>query len=105
MYPAGDLSELAGRKRRIQERIRRRRGELALEARRLAQPIALVDRGVALWRRTSPWIRYVVLPAGFLARRGVIGPRVRVPRWLRWAPVVLRTARLLREMAAARRAQ
>lgn len=101
MYPAGDLKRLAGRKRRLCERAVANRAELAAHAANLSRPVVLADRAVDLWRRMSPWIKYLALPAGLLARRPVARQFARVPRLLRWAPLALRMVRLFRDVAAA----
>ena len=101
MYPAGDLRQLAERKRELCERAVRDRAQLAAHAANLARPVVLADRAIDLWRRMSPWIKYVALPAGVFARRPVVRQLQRVPRFLRWAPVALRAIRIFRDVVAA----
>jgi len=100
MYPAGDLKRLAERKRRLCARAVINRAELSAHAANLARPVVLADRAIALWHRMSPWVKYVALPAGLLARRPVVRQLSRVPRFLRWAPVALRAVRIFRDVVA-----
>jgi len=66
MYPHGELKALASRKAILQARIAVRRWESAQAAAELAHPIALVDRGVEMWRRISPFVKLLAVPGGLL---------------------------------------
>ena len=74
MYPSGELTRLATRKTLLQARIAIRRWECAAAASELARPIALVDRGLDLWKRFAPFIKLLGVPATLLVlkkfRRG-----------------------------------
>jgi hypothetical protein len=69
MYPSGQLAQLATRKAMLQARIAVRRWECAAAAVQLARPVALLDRGIEMWRRVSPIVKILIVPAGlFLAQ-------------------------------------
>src|SRR3954447_4678213 len=69
MYPHGELVELAERKRLLQARIDVHRWECAAAAAELSRPIAMIDRGVATWRRISPFAKLLGIPAGIFLTR------------------------------------
>ena len=69
MYPRRKLNELALRKALLEVRIAVRRAECAIAAAELVRPIALIDRGVVLWRRVSPMVKFMIVPAGVLLTR------------------------------------
>jgi hypothetical protein len=105
MYPSGELARLAQRKVILQARIAVRRWECASAAAELAKPIAVVDRGIELWRRFAPFIKLLGVPAGLLLLRRLRPGRNRkndaAPRKKRGKiagligalPVILRVAR------------
>jgi hypothetical protein len=113
MYPSRQLTELAARKTLLQARIAVRRWECASAAAQIARPIALIDRGIALWRRISPVIKILGIPAGiflvqFFKRRGArtaakkSGKMAAVMAAL---PMILRGVKMMQEMRGAHRAR
>jgi hypothetical protein len=104
MYPQRELSELAERKRLLQARIEVRRWECAAAAEELSRPIAVVDRGIELWKKISPFVKFIGLPMTFLGARKVLhhAGRGKLSKLLGLLPVVLRTARTVMQMRAAR---
>jgi hypothetical protein len=95
MYPAGELSQLAVAKARLQGRIRVRRELVAISGRQVAATIDRID----LWRqRIQRWrgLLPLVLPFVFRART----PRSKFGSLLKWAPVVLKVYQGWRRFAA-----
>ncbi len=101
MYSHRELTRLGAHKAALRQRIARRRIECAAVATRALQPVAWLDRMVALWRRVAPFAPFAALPLGFLfprpaaKRAGLLGPL------LRWGPVLFGVVRHL--TGAARR--
>lgn len=106
MYPRRELDALAARKAIVQARIEVRRWECVQAAQALSRPIAVVDRGLELWRRISPLVKLMGLPAAFLGARKIFrkaGPG----KWSKLAallPAIFRGARIVMQMRAARAA-
>lgn len=107
MYPHGELKALAARKAILQARIAVRRWESAQAAAELAQPIALIDRGVEMWQRISPFVKLLAVPAGLLlaklwkARhraRGASGGKIGL--LLAVLPVIMRGVKFFQETRA-----
>jgi hypothetical protein len=69
MYPSGELTRLAQRKSVIQARIAVRRWETAAAVLDVARPIAYIDRAIELWRRVSPFLKFLAVPAGIMVTR------------------------------------
>jgi hypothetical protein len=99
MYPAGELNALAARKELLRLRIAQHRYRCVESVTQLAQPVALVDRAMALWRRMPSIVKLIGVPLGLFFGRKV-APRVGgFSTLLRYAPMAMRVAR----MVAARR--
>src|SRR5687768_705988 len=64
MYPSGQLSDLSTRKALLRARIAVRRWECAAAAAEIGRPIAIIDRGIALWKRVSPLVKALIIPGG-----------------------------------------
>lgn len=93
MYPRQELSILAGRKAVLLGRIGLQRELCAAAAARAARPLKLLDRGIARWRRLSPFVKFAAIPLGFLLKRS-LGRRARVlGGMMRWGPIVLGAVR------------
>ena len=95
MYPQRALTGLAARKAALQCDIMLSRAHCAGATARIAQPLAWLDRALALWRQLSP-----LAPLACLALRGLAmrraSPRARFTRSvLRWSPIVFAAARSL----------
>lgn len=106
MFPGEELDDLARRKALLQARIALGRFDCATAAEALVRPLALIDRGVLLWRRISPVVKLLAIPAGlFLGRR--LGGRAsrrrggRLGTVLSLAPLFLRGVRLFTSARAA----
>lgn len=108
MYPNEELTRLAERKARLRVEIDLHRRHCASAAAQLAAPLAAVDRGIATWRRISPWVKLLALPGGLLMGRLFGGgSRLGRPRggWLATAmaaiPLVIRGAKMATKLKAA----
>lgn len=69
MFPNQDLTDLARRKALLQANIALCRLDCRTAATALTRPIALIDRGLAMWRRVSPAAKLFAIPAGLLVSR------------------------------------
>lgn len=109
MYPHGELKALAARKAILQARIAVRRWESAQAAAELAHPIALVDRGVEMWRRISPFVKLLAVPGGLLLAKlwksrhpGRGGSGGKLGLLFAALPAILRGVKFFQEMRATR---
>jgi hypothetical protein len=108
MFPQEELNQLARRKALLQARIALCRIECRVAAAELARPIGLIDRGVEIWRKISPFAKLVAVPAGLLLGRALGrrpsaggGPRGKLATIVSLLPLLLRGVKLF---AAARAA-
>lgn len=108
MFPQEELNQLARRKALLQARIALCRIECRVAAAELARPIVLIDRGVEIWRKISPFAKLVAVPAGLLLGRALGrrpipggGHRGKLATIVSLLPLILRGAKLF---AAARAA-
>lgn len=93
MHAERELTALAVGKAALRQRIARHRRLTVQAAARAVQPLALLDRAVAHWRRLSPLARIVAVPLGFALHRA-LAPRHRLlGAFLRWSPLVLGAVR------------
>jgi hypothetical protein len=93
MYPQGELRRLAVHKAALRRRITHRRAECVAASVRLAQPVAWLDRALALWRRLSPIALVAAVPLGFLIKR-TVSPRIKmIGSIMKWAPIVFGAVR------------
>jgi len=89
MYPDRELIRLTLHKAALRRRITLRRTECAVAAAAVGQPLAWLDRLLALWRQLSPLLKIAAVPAGFLLGRSV-RPRSRLlGTLLRWSPLLV----------------
>lgn len=102
MYPAGELKRLTERKALLQARIAVKRWECAAAGAELARPLETIDRGIALWRRISPWVKIVGVPAALLALRPLLkrAPGGMFAKALAALPVILKTWRTVQAARA-----
>jgi hypothetical protein len=95
MYPDRELSRLAAHKVALRQNIADHRAQCAAAAARATQPLAWVDRMLALWRRLSPLAEFTAVPLSLLVQRAV-SPRLKILRTLvRWSPLVFGVVRVL----------
>ena len=88
MYPDRELIRLAAHKAALRRDIVLRRAQCVEAAARVAQPLELLDRMLALWRRYAALAQIAAVPLGFLITRTVL-PRLKILRSVvRWAPLV-----------------
>jgi len=111
MYPDRELTELTERKQLLQARIALRRWECAAAAAELARPVAGIDRAVGAWRRVSPFVKFLGVPAGFLLTRFISGKRKspmaskgKLGLLLTALPLIVRGAKVVMAVRAARSA-
>ena len=113
MYPTGKLTELATRKAVLQARIAVRRWECAAAAVELARPVALLDRGIAAWRRISPIVKLLIVPGGlfltqWLRKRNPAAAAKKTGKMAAvmaaW-PLVLQGWKMVQDIRAAKKAQ
>jgi len=105
MYPRRELAALTDRKAIVQARIDVRRWECAEAVEELSRPIAVVDRGIAAWRKISPLVKLIGLPASLLSMRKLLRHtgRRRISKLVALMPIILRGAKAVMQMRAARR--
>jgi hypothetical protein len=95
MYPQQELTRLAAHKLALRSRIAARRIACCAAVAHLAQPVAWLDRLLALWRQLSPMAAVAAVPLGALAQR-LLFPRHRLlGSLLRWGPLAYRAWRRL----------
>lgn len=88
MYPQTDLTELGGRKLVLRQRIALRRWQCAIDARRAAQPLVLLDKAYVRWQAISPFAKLAIVPATLLLKK-MLFPKARVAKSaLRWVPAI-----------------
>ena len=93
MYPQRELIRLAAYKAALRRGIALRRAYCATAASRLAQPVAWLDRMVAIVRQLSPVALFAAVPLGVFVQRTVF-PRMKILGTLaRWGPLVVNAAR------------
>jgi hypothetical protein len=113
MYPTGALADLAARKRILQARIAVRRLECVEAAMVLSQPVATLDRGLAMWRKIAPFAKLLAIPGGiFLARSfqrrraaGRTAKRGKIAALFAALPLIMRGAKIVMQFRAAHAAQ
>ncbi len=93
MYPQHELTRLAAHKSLLRQRIATRRLECGVAVAHLAQPVAWLDRVLAVWQQLAPMAAVAAIPLGALAQR-LIFPRHRLlGALLRWGPLAFRALR------------
>lgn len=94
MHHERELNRLALHKAVLRRRIGRHRAECVRAATHVLQPLAWLDRALALWRRLAPFAAFAAVPLGFLLLKRSAAPRPRMlGTLLRWAPIVLGAVR------------
>ncbi len=102
MYSDRELIRLAVHKAALRHRIARQRVRCAEAAARVTQPLAWLDRVLALWHRLSPFARLAAVPLGFLVQRTVFPRRKILGSLFRWGPLVLSAVGGIRTAVKAR---
>lgn len=69
MHADRDLAALGARKALLQARIAVHRMECVMTGSRITRPLAAFDRLWSQWKRLSPWVKLVGVPAALLALR------------------------------------
>ena len=89
MYPSGELSLLALRKTGLRRRIAARRCECEAAARRVVQPLVLIDSVVGRWRRLPAFAKFAAVPSALAAGWWLAGRAKTAGTLLRWGPLVI----------------
>jgi hypothetical protein len=89
MYPQRELTRLAAYKTALRWDIALHRTQCAAAASRVAQPLAWLDRMLALWRRLSTFGPLAAVLLGWVVTRTVFPRRKILGSLLRWAPLAL----------------
>ncbi|MDB6094661.1 MAG: hypothetical protein JWM32_2223 [Verrucomicrobia bacterium] len=96
MYPAGELDELALRKRLLRSSIARNRWEMREAAVELVRPLEWVDRVIAKWRQISPFMKIAAVPLGFMLKKSIF-PRIGIfSSLIKFAPMAFSMFRSFR---------
>lgn len=66
MYPQRQLTLLAVRKSRLQQRIARRRVQCVVDTARVTKPLEWLDQALTIWRRVPLIVKRAVAPFGLL---------------------------------------
>jgi len=88
MYPQRELTRLAAYKTALRWDIALHRTQCVEAASRMAQPLAWLDRMLALWRRLSSFGPLAAVLLGWVVTRTVFRRRKILGSLLRWAPLV-----------------
>ena len=95
MYPDRELIRLAAHKVVLRRNIAARRRECVEAAAGVLEPLAWLDRMLALWKKFAP---FAAVPLGFLVTRAV-APRLKILRSvMRWGPLVVGAVRGIRSI-------
>ncbi len=101
MYPQAELKALAARKAALVHELDRGRAELGAAAGRVLAPLELAGRLWSLGQRAVRLIRFATDRPPFAGRTPPARPASALTTWLRWLPLVVGTARLVRKIAGA----
>lgn len=93
MYAHRELIRLSVHKGILRRRIGRQRAECVGAVTRLAQPVAWLDRAIALWRRFAPFAPLAAVPLGFLFKRAAAPRTSLLSLALRWGPALFGAVR------------
>jgi hypothetical protein len=94
MYPQGELTALAARKAALHRRIAYHRAQCQLASAGLAQPLQWADRGLALWRRLSPYFKVAAVPLALLVKKKLFPRTALLSSLLRFAPAAFSMFRM-----------
>ena len=92
MYPQQQLIRLDAYKTALRHDIALHRDQCARAADRALQPLRLLDRALALWRKFSPLALAAALPLGLLLRRDGASRHGILSVLLRWGPLLFSAA-------------
>lgn len=89
----------------MQARIDVRRWECAEAVVELSRPLAAIERGMAMWRRISPLVKLLGIPVSLLGLRKILrrSRRGHISKLIAMLPVIVRGAKAVMQMRAARR--
>jgi hypothetical protein len=93
VYPAQELTRLAGRKAALHRVITRRRAQCAEAAANVARPLVWLDRMMGYWRQLSPLARLAVVPLGLVVQRTLFSRRKILGSFMRWSPLAFAALR------------
>ena len=89
------MNRLEARKALLRLRIAERRLACAEAGAELAEPIALIDRGWLLWKRISPFVKALGVPAAMLLGKKLFRRGTKVASWARFLPLALQAFRFV----------
>jgi hypothetical protein len=98
MFPHEELTRLAAQKIALRREIALCRVQCTHAAARVAQPLEIVDRALAIWRKLSPIARIAAVPLGFIFKRILVRRTKVAGSLMSWAPLV---TGMIRGMASA----
>jgi hypothetical protein len=93
MYPQSELNRLAIRKTVIRAGISLHRVECVRAIARIAQPVALLDRIMNIWRQLPPIVTVAAVPLGLFVTRKLFPRRKILGSLVRWAPLLFSAVR------------
>jgi hypothetical protein len=96
MYPQPELSRGVARKAAVRRSIALRRMQCVMAATQAAQPLALFERMVTVWRQLAPFAGVAAVAFGFRRTQGGSPHRGFISTLLRWGPIVAGLLRLYR---------
>ena len=93
MYWDEELTRIGVHKAALRRSIARNRARCVESVARLARPLALLDRIVAMWRVIRPSIKFGAVPLGLLVTRLALPRRGILRLLVRWGPLAFAVAR------------
>jgi hypothetical protein len=98
MYPQRDLIRLEAYKAALVRDIALSRAQCAGAATRVAQPLELLDRILAVWRQLKPLTYFAVAPLGLILVRTIFPKHKTLGLLLRWGPLLFAASRGIRSL-------
>ena len=96
MYPQPELSRGEARKAAVRRSIAGRRAQCEEAATLAVQPLALLERMVALWRQLAPYAGLAAIALTFRPKQASAPPPTVLRTLLRWSPILFGLLRLFR---------
>lgn len=98
MYPKQQLTRLNTYKVALLRDIAINRAQCVNAAVGASQPLALLDRFLAFWRKLTPLTMFAAVPLGFILKRTAF-PRLKILGSLvRWGPLAFATVKSIRSL-------